>query len=154
MSNVSIYLAGPILGTTKAEANEWREKFRSRLHTIDIEGVSPLRCEPLIGERYMVGSLDPRFGQGKVIHAKNKLDVRRCDMTMVYLPKFAKDDYGISIGSIIEIAWADAFGKPVMIVSDDTTLKKHPVLEGCWDWWLDNFDDAYDTIAGLFSIYR
>lgn len=81
----SIYLAGPIFGCTEGEAKDWRKYVADRLPP-GIVGVSPLRCEPLIGTRYDVGYNDPCFGAPKAILAKNFLDLRACDMTLAYFP--------------------------------------------------------------------
>ena len=82
-----VYLAGPILGCTHGEANDWRVKVAARLREHNITGVSPLRCEPLVGDRYSADYPDPRFGTPRAISAKNKFDVHNCDITLAVLPK-------------------------------------------------------------------
>lgn len=82
-----IYLAGPIFGTTGAEANDWRRVMTARLAPHGIVGISPLRCEPLVGDRYDLHYADPCFGVPSAILAKNFLDLRKCDLTLAYLPK-------------------------------------------------------------------
>ncbi len=63
----TVYLAGPIAGCDKGEANDWRWHVAGKLRASGIVGISPLRCEPLVGERYMVGYEDPRFGTARAI---------------------------------------------------------------------------------------
>ncbi|WP_027521745.1 hypothetical protein [Bradyrhizobium sp. Ec3.3] len=86
MSRPFIYLAGPIYGCTEGEAKNWRADFAAKLAQHCITGISPLRCEPIVGERYDVAYADPCFGDPKSILAKNFLDLRRCDMTLAYFP--------------------------------------------------------------------
>lgn len=81
-----IYLAGPIFGATGAEANDWRRDMTARLAPHGIIGISPLRCEPMVGERYDLHYQDPCFGTPEAILAKNFLDLRACDLTLAYLP--------------------------------------------------------------------
>jgi len=87
MSKVNIYLAGPIFGTTGPEANDWRNDMTNRLRPYGINCISPLRCEPIVGERYDTQYDDPCFGTGKAIVSKNFLDVQACSMALVYMPK-------------------------------------------------------------------
>lgn len=82
-----IYLAGPIFGTTGAEANDWRRDMTARLAPHGIVGISPLRCEPMVGDRYDLHYQDPCFGTPGAILAKNFLDLRACHLTLAYLPK-------------------------------------------------------------------
>lgn len=82
-----VYLAGPILGCTDGEANDWRRTVDKHLRPHNIIGVSPLRCEPLHGERYSMDYPDPRFGTARAIAAKNRFDVLNCDMGLFYIPK-------------------------------------------------------------------
>jgi nucleoside 2-deoxyribosyltransferase len=83
----TVYLAGPIVGCNHAEANDWRKDFAARLKDCGITGVSPLRCEPLVGDTYPASNGDPRFGTARAIGSKNVYDVRTCDMGVIYLSK-------------------------------------------------------------------
>jgi nucleoside 2-deoxyribosyltransferase len=102
-----IYLAGPIAGCTEGEAKDWRAYVNTKLEAINCVGVSPLRCEPLIGARYELSYQDPLFGQPKSIIAKNFLDLRRCDMTLAYFPvppeSKALEEIATRMGNLSEI---------------------------------------------------
>lgn len=82
-----IYLGGPIFGTTGAEANDWRHDMTARLAPHGIKCISPLRCEPIVGDRYDTQYNDPCFGTSEAIVSKNFLDVNACDMSLIYFPK-------------------------------------------------------------------
>lgn len=146
-----IYLAGPILGCTAGEANDWRRYVDNRLKDHGITGISPLRCEPLVGVRYGAGTPDPRFGQPRAIAAKNKFDVMNCDITLAYLPQEMKEN--ISLGTIGEIFWADMAGKQVILVSDHAKINGHPVVDAAVDWKLSSLDEAIDVIIGVLGGY-
>ncbi|WP_316234988.1 MULTISPECIES: hypothetical protein [unclassified Bradyrhizobium] len=81
-----IYLAGPIFGATGAEANDWRRDMIARLAPIGIVGISPLRCEPMVGDRYDLHYADPCFGTPAAILGKNFLDLRACDFVLAHFP--------------------------------------------------------------------
>jgi len=149
-----VYLAGPILGCTAGEANDWRQYVDRRLDAGSdgrIRGVSPLRCEPLHGERYTAEYSDPRFGTPRAIAAKNKFDVHNCDITLAYLPK--EMGANLSIGTLGEIFWADMAGKQVILVSDHPKIIAHPVLDAAVDWKLTTLDEAIDVILGVLGGY-
>src|ERR1700724_2613431 len=123
--NRFVYLAGPIVGRTKGEANSWRHKVAAELAAHGIVGISPLRCEPIHGERYGTGYPDPCFGTAKAIGAKNRFDVKAADIILAYMPA----EHALSLGTLGEIFWADAYGKQVILVSDNPTVLNHPVID-------------------------
>lgn len=152
MSAPRIYLAGPIAGLTKGEANDWRKYVIEKLSPHGIVGVSPLRSEPLIGERYNVVYDDPRFGTPNAIRAKNVIDVNTCNATLEFLPKWA-NDLRPSYGTVTEHGMSLALGKPIILVSDDPYVLKHPLVGDAAQWRLGTLDEAIDVIVGTFGVY-
>lgn len=176
-----IYLAGPIFGTTGAEANDWRRDMSARLAPHGIIGISPLRCEPIIGERYDLHCGDPCFGTSEAIVGKNFLDLRACDFTLAYFPtppeiaemdevisqldgkeyareietlkRLARKSPQRSIGTVGEISWAYALQKPCAVVSDDPLVRHHPFTSVQPNWRLSTLDEAERLIVGLFADY-
>lgn len=142
----TVYLAGPIFGCTLAEANDWRDATIARLRKRGIQGVSPLRCEPIHGERYGMEYVDPRFGTPRAISSKNMLDVKMCDVTLAYMPT-------LSLGTLIELAWAYAFGKPTILVTTLPQVRDHAVVQACAGWVLSTLDEAADVIEGVLTVY-
>lgn len=148
----TVYLAGPIYGCTQSEARDWRADVSAQLAKHFIKSISPLRCEPLIGDRYELTYLDPRFGTAKAIASKNEFDVRTCDLTLAYLPASLCKDKP-SFGTVAEMAWAHILGKRVLLVSDHKPYIDHPVIQACASWILPTLDDAIDTIVGVLGDY-
>lgn len=147
-----VYLAGPILGCTKGEANDWRGDADALLYPNGIVGISPLRCEPLIGDRYTTEYSDPRFGTAKAISAKNLYDVENCDMGLVYLPKPADGCYP-SVGTIMELGALRAAHKQTVVWTDDPFMMKHPVVLGWSDWQLPTLEAACEVLIGILGGY-
>jgi nucleoside 2-deoxyribosyltransferase len=148
----TVYLAGPITGRTIGEANDWRTPVIAELANFRIRGISPLRCEPPRGDRYTIANADPQFGTARAIGSKNMMDVRMCDLTLAYLPKAMSAPWP-SLGTISELAWAKAFNKPTILVSDDARICEHPVIDSNSGWILDTLDQAIEVIVGIFKDY-
>ena len=162
MSNIYIYLAGPVTNCTNHEANYWREDFidlleacpKDKIWSHGFVGVSPLRCEPLVGARYSTNPKDP-----EAIVAKNKLDVQRCDLTLAYQSGVAGEP--ISVGTQQEIGWAVGMNKPVILVTDNDYVRNNPVIKATVPWRFryhndkagDGFEEAIEVIEGLFGVY-
>lgn len=125
----TVYLAGPINGCTMEEGNHWRDSVSSALARYGIRGISPLRCEPLlVGERYGADTGGKVYGSREAIYTKNKMDVRMCDLVLAYIPRWSTERKP-SYGTVTEIAWANSFGKPVILVSDDAIISTHPDIQ-------------------------
>lgn len=161
MSQIHIYLAGAIAGCTKEEANDWRTIMEDLLFDAPagemwshgFMGVSPLRCEPLTGERYEAEYADNKFGLPQVIAAKNKEDVRRCDVTFAYFPK----ENPPSVGTLQEIGWASAWSKPIILVTDNDYVRDNAVIKATVPWRFTEeeggFEKAVEVITGIFGVY-
>jgi hypothetical protein len=172
-----IYLAGPITGATGAEANNWRGDMTARLARHGIVGISPLRAQPQIGERYDMHYPDPCFGAPAAIVGKNFLDLRTCNMTLAYFPRPAAAEQALveaiegvesegwdakelrrvralrSIGTVGEVSWCYALQKPCAIVSDDPLVREHPFMTVQANWMLSTLDEAERLIVGLYADY-
>lgn len=148
---IRIYLAGPINGCTEGEAKNWRKWVDERF-LVGVVGISPLRCEPLIGERYGMFYEDPRFGTPNAIMSKNFIDVQRCDAVFAFLPR-EMNERRPSYGTVMEIGWATALRKPVVLVSDDPNVMNHPVISHAVQWKLGTLEEGIEVINGVFSHY-
>jgi hypothetical protein len=159
----SVYLAGPITGCTKGDANDWRDYTSCRLASAGITGISPLRCEPLVGDRYGIGYSDPRFGVPRAIAAKNLFDMRKCDLALVYFPpeEPAGRPFGTgetiykwpSLGTLLELGGLRMADKVPIVVCENTLLIKHPVFDAFSSWLLTDLDEGIDVAIGVLQDY-
>ena len=151
-----VYLAGPINGCDKGEANDWRAMVDKALRAASddmIRGISPLRCEPLIGARYGFGyPEDARFGTPKAIASKNMFDVQTCDLTLAYMP-MPPEGRSQSGGTMAEVSWAFALGKRAIIASDDPYIVNHPVYQATAGWLVPTLEEAVDVCIGILGGY-
>ncbi len=148
----TVYLAGPIAGATRAAANNWRNGLSQRLERHGIRGISPLRCEPIIGNRYDLTYDDPRFGSARAIHSKNYLDTMACDMVLCYFPRVLVEKRP-SYGTLIELGWAHGARKPTIVVTDYPPLRDHPVVSQCAGWLLQSLEQAEQVLVGMLGEY-
>lgn len=180
--NPMIYLAGPILGNTESQAKGWRQVVDDQLQVHGITGISPLRCEPIVGDTYAESYADPCFGTARAILSKNFVDLRECNATLAYFPKLPPNEElreialrveqngnpqdgdrlrqlaeklvgNRSMGTIGEISWAKALGKPLIVVSEDPFISGHPFGKEQPDWLLGSLDEAVRLIIGIYGAY-
>lgn len=149
-----VYLAGPILGATKGEANDWRIAVGEVLAANCLKGISPLRCEPLVGEKYAATyeGAQALFGDGSAIFSKNWHDVKNCDAVLCYMPKLEPGRMP-SLGSIVELAWAKALQKTVVLASVEPFVINHPVVMGNVSKHVKTLDEGTEFIVGLLAGY-
>lgn len=119
MSKPSIYLSGPISGLSYREARfGWRQEFASYVDPEKIDLFSPMRQESHLAE---IQSIENKpyggspLSQSRAIVAKDRLDTQRCDVLVAGLLG-AKI---VSVGTLIEIGWADAWDKTTIVILED-----------------------------------
>jgi nucleoside 2-deoxyribosyltransferase len=143
-----VYLAGPVLGQTAVQAMMWREHCADIFDDCGIRAISPVRAErPVNSLRFTAG--DDKWRGVAALGAKCWFDVKRADAVLAYLP----DSDDLSIGTVIEIGWAKALEKPVVLVTNDEVLKAHPILRWCCVWIEPSIDDGVLRIEELLGGY-
>lgn len=125
-----VYLSGGITGLTHNEAANWRESVSKQLG--ELSGGKIKTLSPMRGKRYLDnGQAIERFNDSKAalstkqtIYTRDRNDTRRSDAILVNLLGATK----VSIGTVMEIAWADAFEKPIVVVMEESNIHQHPIL--------------------------
>ena len=145
------YLAGPITGCTEDQAVDWREYVKSKLNR-NIIGVSPLRGEPAPENGTYTPTDQSKFRSSKAIAAKNHYDTHNCDVVLAYLPKETNENRP-SYGTIFELGWATGIQTPTILVTDDPTIREHPLFDAKINWIVSNLDDAIEIINTMFDVY-
>lgn len=118
----TVYLSGPITGETYNNARYgWRKDFADMLEP-GIKVLSPMRHEGHLAEirgKMTENKLKPfatnLFSHGKMIVAKDFLDIDMSDIVLVHI-KGAKI---VSRGTLVEIGYAKAKGKTIITVMED-----------------------------------
>ena len=143
-----VYLAGPIThAVTWESAINWRQKCEKELIVSNIQAISPLRH---VMQKKRSGEQSWRWDDAYItMQCKN--DIMRCDAVLANLNNSSK----VSIGTIIEIAWANMLQKPIVVILHrDTRLYneyKYGILNVITPVRVDNLIDGIDMIKELLS---
>jgi nucleoside 2-deoxyribosyltransferase len=124
-----VYLAGPITGCSYDGATDWRAEAASQFSDW-IKPISPLRNKQYLKGSESIAADYPNYAlsTAKAISSRDRNDVWRSDLILVNFLGAIK----VSIGTVIEIAWATEFKKPIVLVMEDDNVHNHPMLvEGC-----------------------
>jgi nucleoside 2-deoxyribosyltransferase len=169
LSTFRVYLAGPITGCTYEGATDWREAFKAKVSEMSngrIECLSPMR-----GKReYLqhVAAIEDNYGDidfmasGQAITTRDRFDCKRSDAVIFNFLGAAR----VSIGTCIELGWADDGIKPCILVMEkpavdlsvspqferkvDRNLHEHSMVRYVTNLHVDNLDDAADALCRIF----
>lgn len=134
-----VYLAGPISGLTYGGATDWRKQAVDVLAEAGIEGLDPMRGKDYLAD---VGVLEGSYedwplSTSQGITARDRFDATRCDLLLVNLLGATR----VSIGSMLEIAWADSRRTPIVLVMEkEGNPHDHPMIRECAGFITDSLD--------------
>lgn len=110
---LSVYLAGPIKGTSYNEAVDWRTDVTGNLLRSHISSLSPMRYkEFLSGSPSLDGGSSSHLTSHKGIVARDLNDIRRADAVLV---NFTGVSSTVSMGTVAEIGFAHALNKMIIM---------------------------------------
>lgn len=118
-----VYLAGPITGLSYDGATDWRQAMKVSLGTLGIDGFSPLRAKDYLKDETSIDGSPSAYqrkhplSSPKGIVTRDREDVRRADVVLMNLLGATR----VSVGTMIELGWADAFRVPVVVVMEGAT---------------------------------
>ena len=179
MDMKKVYLAGPITGMAWSQSEDWRDALKSKarkIHITDSDGGMRVKVKypfenvrffsPLRGKDYLKNvdtikdSYDEhKFSTGKSIMLRDHYDVQTADAVIVNLIGATR----VSIGTVMEIAWAYAYRKPVICIIEEPekqeigfaassgNIHEHAMLnEAIW-WRAKDIDEALDALNRLLN---
>ena len=162
MVHKTVYLAGPIDGLSYKEGIEWRKAAQQELAVHDIKGMSPQRGKDYIAnyaeiademdfakQEHLVG--DNPMSTSRGIMVRDRFDAMNCSVLFVNFLGATR----VSIGTVMEIAWAYQLNKPIVIVieNEDTLHKNHPMLRETFSYVVNNIEDGLNIVKGIFEGY-
>jgi nucleoside 2-deoxyribosyltransferase len=149
MSRPVVYLAGPITGLSYDGAVGWREDAEAHLDAYGIGTADPMR-----GKSYLSGQdeikdsyADHAMSTAHAIFKRDRMDCRKCDALLVNFLGAEK----VSIGTVMEIAWADANGIPVVIVMEPDNLHQHSMVKEAAYVVADTLDEGIQITRRLLA---
>lgn len=122
-----VYLAGPITGQAYGETVNWREKAKSLLGTRGIVGYSPMRGKAYLSKEEKIQDSYSDFTMSSItgINVRDYNDVKTADAVLV---NFLGCGSRVSIGTVMEIAWARCMQIPIVIVMEKDNVHEHGML--------------------------
>lgn len=145
-SKPTVYLAGPIRGLTVEEASDWRDTMTYQLERVGIRALSPMRYKAfLLHEGPILNEYpDHPMGTAKGITTRDRFDVMRCDAVFANLLGDRP-----SVGTMIELGWADAYRKPIVAMWRDADPADHPMVRELVGYRVASFAEACEVLAAL-----
>ncbi len=142
-----VYLAGPITGFSFENASDWRNRVSVTLGSFGIDVFSPLRAESrLKGENVMLNHYpDTILSNSKSITNRDRFDVMQCDVLFVNM----LGANNVSIGTIIELGWADAFRKPIVLVMQEGNVHDHAMVNEISSFVVRTIEEGIDVVKSL-----
>jgi len=145
--NKLVYLAGGIKGLSYEETVFWRNQVIRYFKDFGLVGLSPMRGKEYLSQETAIKGCHEQYplSTSKGIVTRDRNDVARSAACLFYLP-----DNNISIGTIMEIAWADAFRKPIVLVTPkDSIYEQHPMIKECCGFIVRTLDEGCDLIRQI-----
>lgn len=152
----TVYLAGPIAGLGYAAAVDWRDDVIAQLAADDIKGLSPMRAKEYLKhverdvgfsatcEEY--GHLSP-MSSPRGIMTRDRYDATRCDVLLVNLIGAAR----VSVGTVMEIAWADLCRTPIVVAMEPGNVHEHAMVNEAIGFRCGTLDEAVHIVRSILA---
>lgn len=130
-------------GHTYDQANDWRKRVTERLEVLRIETLSPMR-----GESYLKPGVMPDVQHAPGIPARDRNDIATCDAVLMNLLEMGDR---VSIGTMIELGWADMLRKPVILVRNVYCLSQHVMVNAMLSWDVRTLKEGIELAADVVN---
>jgi len=145
-----VYMAGPITGLSYSGSTNWRILFKNLLKSTEdlLVGLSPLRAKDYLAEELEIKDhyAEHPLSSQRGITTRDRNDVMNCDLLLVNLLG-AKT---VSIGTVMEIAWADMLRKPiVLVIEKEGNLHDHAMIREVTGYRVESLADALPIIKAI-----
>lgn len=143
----SLYLAGPITGSSWEEITEWRDRVTFALGE-NITCLSPLRNkEYLSNETHVCDCYDEHLmSTQRAIFTRDMFDVERTTGLFINLLNAKR----VSIGTVMEISYAWSLRHPIITVMEKNNIHQHSMLREASSWVVETLDDGIEVARRLF----
>ena len=148
MRQALLFLAGPLTATSYNESLAWRKYVADNLPTF-IKAYSALRGKEYLSKegRLKDSYEEYALSSQKGISCRDRTDVARCDALFV---NFLGANQ-VSIGSVMEIAWADMLRKPIIVVMEKDNIHSHATLREVSNYIVPDLDEGIKIATAILS---
>lgn len=148
-----VYLSGPIAGLSYNGATSWRSMVRGMLANHNIQALDPMRGKEYLWGKQVLEACDGDeshlMSTPRAITTRDRWDCMRADVVLVNLLQ-ADQLSRLSLGTIMEVAWADAQRIPIVCVRKDDTYN-HPMFNDVIGFECRDLPDAVDLIREMLA---
>ena len=146
-----VYLAGPITNLTYNDCVGWRQEVKDRVGP-HIQTYSPMRGKQRLKEIAAGSPIldcyeDNPITTAKGINMRDFNDVKRADALFVNMLGATK----VSIGTVMEVAWARSMNKPVVCVMEKDNIHQHSMFNYACGYIVDTLDDGIELLNQLLG---
>lgn len=147
----SVYLAGPISGLSYEEATAWRNEMTENLRRFGISAVSPLRAKTYLADQEQIADeYDQTMSTSRGIMTRDRFDASQCDVLFVNFLGTKR----VSIGTCMEIAWADMLRKPIVIaIEPENNIHDHAMIREALGFRVSTLEEAEHIIQSILGDY-
>lgn len=146
-----VYLAGPISGCTYDQCTDWRNEFTKVIEQWGAEALSPMRGKDYLSDGKIIdGSYDETIlSNAQAILNRDFWDCCRSDVVLVNV----KGAERVSIGTVMEIAFAYTKRIPVILLSDTTNnVHHHPMVMQAVAFKVWTVEQALNTLRIVLNV--
>lgn len=148
----TVYLSGSITGLTYDEATDWRDKSEVVFALNNINAVSPLRAKAFLKEQdKLSAALDNGHGvaSNQGVTNRDRFDTMNCDCLLVNLLGATR----VSIGTMVELGWADAAKIPIVIAMESDNIHQHCFVNTLATYIVDSIEEAQQMVVEMLKPY-
>lgn len=142
MSRPSVYLAGPIRDLSFGEATDWRANAREFFNRNGIDAFSPMRGKYYLKDAVHLSDAyhEHPLSTRAAILSRDRGDCRKRDLIIANLLGAKK----VSMGTVMEIAWGDAFNTPIIgVMEKEGNVHEHGLVCEALDYRVESLELAY-----------
>ena len=149
----TVYLAGPIAGLNYAGATEWREAAIAALAEYGIRGLSPMRAKEYLAhveefsQSCVTEGVVNVLSTPRSVMTRDRFDATRADMLLVNLLGATR----VSIGTVMEIAWADLTRTPVVLIMEPGNIHEHAMIDQAIGWQVGSLEEALHIVRATLA---
>ena len=143
-----VYLSGPITGLSFEGCTDWREYAIRNLDAFHIQGVSPMRAKDYLKSEGIVGDSyeNTVLSSSRGIITRDRWDTTRCDVILVNLLGAEK----VSIGTVMEIAWADLSRIPIILVLESQdNIHEHSMIREATGFRVETLEEGLNVAKAI-----
>lgn len=153
---IRCYLAGAITGLSYNGCTDWRQEAIAYLEKYGVQGLSPLRGKEYLKDETSISDnydnhekkLYATMSGQRGIYARDKFDCERADLVLVNLLGAQR----VSIGTVMEIAWAAGAKKPIVLVMEaEGNIHEHSMLREACAFRVETLAEALHVTTAILA---